>query len=284
MAGAGLIDLKRRIKSVTNTRKITKAMGLVATSRLRKIRAALNVNNKYFESVTEVTNQILSAVEPDEDNIYLNGNDSSKTLYILMSSDTGLCGGYNTNIALKLYGEIQKNDNEALVMVVGQKGISYMKKYGIETAAEYVQIGDVPTAKESRIIYEHALRLFKEGEVGEVKVVYTEFVSSIKQEIKIKKILPLEKTEMKSEGEYLIEPRGREALEEVLNVYSKSAVLNMMLNAKCCEFSSRMTAMDNASSNANDLLDSLNTKYNRIRQTAITQEITEIVSGAQAQK
>lgn len=284
MAGAGLIDLKRRIKSVTNTRKITKAMGLVATSRLRKIRAALNVNNKYFQSVTEVTNQILSAVEPDEDNIYLNGNDSSKTLYILMSSDTGLCGGYNTNIALKLYGEIQKNDNEALVMVVGQKGISYMKKYGIETAAEYVQIGDVPTAKESRIIYEHALRLFKEGEVGEVKVVYTEFVSSIKQEIKIKKILPLEKTEIKSEGEYLIEPRGREALEEVLNVYSKSAVLNMMLNAKCCEFSSRMTAMDNASSNANDLLDSLNTKYNRIRQTAITQEITEIVSGAQAQK
>ena len=284
MAGAGLIDLKRRIKSVTNTRKITKAMGLVATSRLRKIRAALDVNNKYFESVTMVTEQILSAVEPDEGNIYLKGNDSKKTLYILMSSDTGLCGGYNTNLAIKLYDEIQKSDNEALVMVVGQKGISYMKKYGIETAAEYVQNGDVPTAKESRIIYEHALRLFKEGEVGEVKVVYTEFLSSIKQEIKIKKILPLEKTEIESEGEYLIEPRGREALEEVLNVYSKSAVLNMMLNAKCCEFSSRMTAMDNASSNANELLDSLNTKYNRIRQSAITQEITEIVSGAEAQK
>lgn len=280
---AGLIDIKRRIKSVTNTRKITKAMGLVATSKLRKIRLALSVNNKYFESVEKVTNEFLASLDVENDNIYFNNNNSKKKLYIVMASDSGLCGGYNANVVQKLKAEADKMEVKPVIMVVGQRGIPYVRKYHFETIAEYVQISDMPTVKESRIIFEHALRLYKEGEVGEVNIVYTEFVSQVKQEVKTKKFLPLEQGDKKSQGEYLIEPAGSEVVENVLDVYLKAVVQNIMLHSKCSEYSSRMSAMDGASKNANDLLDALNTKFNRIRQTAITQEITEIVSGAQAQ-
>lgn len=280
---AGLIDIKRRIKSVTNTRKITKAMGLVATSKLRKIRLALNVNNKYFESVEKVTNEFLASLDVENDNIYFNNSNSKKKLYIVMASDSGLCGGYNANVVQKLKAEADKMEVKPVIMVVGQRGIPYVRKYHFETIAEYVQISDMPTVKESRIIFEHALRLYKEGEVGEVNIVYTEFVSQVKQEVKTKKFLPLEQGDKKSQGEYLIEPAGSEVVENVLDVYLKAVVQNIMLHSKCSEYSSRMSAMDGASKNANDLLDALNTKFNRIRQTAITQEITEIVSGAQAQ-
>ncbi|GKX64946.1 ATP synthase F1 subunit gamma [Inconstantimicrobium mannanitabidum] len=280
---AGLIDIKRRIKSVTNTRKITKAMGLVATSKLRKIRLALSVNNKYFESVEKVTNEFLASLDVENDNIYFNNNNSKKKLYIVMASDSGLCGGYNANVVQKLKAEADKMEVKPVIMVVGQRGIPYVRKYHFETIAEYVQISDMPTVKESRIIFEHALRLYKEGEVGEVNIVYTEFMSQVKQEVKTKKFLPLEQGDKKSQGEYLIEPAGSEVVENVLDVYLKAVVQNIMLHSKCSEYSSRMSAMDGASKNANDLLDALNTKFNRIRQTAITQEITEIVSGAQAQ-
>lgn len=282
MAGAGLIDIKRRIKSVTNTRKITKAMGLVATSKLRKIRLALEVNNRYFQSIQKVSDEFLAALEDVDRNIYFN-NSSKKKLYIVMTSDSGLCGGYNANVVQKLKANADKDNEDPLIMVVGQKGIPYVRKYGFETTAEYIQITDIPTVKESRIIFEHALRLYKEGEVGEINIVYTQFVSSVIQEVRTKKFLPLERQDKKSEGEYLIEPSGNEVIENVLDIYLKAVVQNIMLHSKCSEYSSRMSAMDGASKNANDLLDALNTKYNRIRQTSITQEITEIVSGAQAQ-
>lgn len=279
---AGLIQIKRRIKSIKNTTKITKAMGLVATSKLRKTRSQLSFNDKYFESLKDLTEGLMSSSEVNRNSIYFKGNGNKPALYILLASDTGLCGGFNGSIVN--YFMSQNSDKEnAEVMVVGQKGLAYLKRKNYETAAEYVDIPDIPTVKEAKIIYEHAIRLYKEGSVSEINVIYYKFVSPVKQELKKVKLLPIDKVEGK-QSSLIAEPSIDEVLEGTLEVYLKAYILNCMLHSKASEQSSRMTAMDGATSNANDLLEVLKTKYNRIRQSAITQEISEIVGGAEAQK
>lgn len=282
MAGAGLIQIKRRIKSINNTKKITKAMGLVATSKLRKTRKQLSFNDNYFKSLKNLTESLISSIEEDDNSIYLKANNKGPALYILMASDTGLCGGFNGNI-VNYFMDQTINAENAEVMAVGQKGLSYLKRYNHGTLAEYVDIPDIPTVKEAKIIYEHAIRLYKEGSISEINVIYAEFISPVKQNLKKVKLLPIDKIE--GEKTNLIpEPNIEEVIEGTLDIYLKSYILNCMLNSKASEQSARMTAMDGATNNASDLLDALNTKYNRIRQTAITQEISEIVGGAEAQK
>ncbi|GIM29679.1 ATP synthase gamma chain [Clostridium polyendosporum] len=280
---AGLIEIKRRIKSVTNTKKITKAMGLVATSKLRKTRIELDKNNNYYDSIKKVADELLKVIE-DNDSIFFKGNKSDKKLYIVVSSDSGLCGGFNGNLALNLNEKVEGNKADTLVMIVGQKGIPYIRKYGFDTVAEYVQIPDIPTVKEAKVISEHAVKLYKDDEVGEVNIVYTHFYSPIKQVVTIDKLLPLDRTQNFGRADILIEPKGKEAVENILEVFFRGKIFNSMIHSKVSEQSSRMQAMDGATKNANDLLDSLNIRYNRIRQTAITQEISEIVGGAEAQK
>lgn len=282
MAGAGLIQIKRRIKSITNTKKITKAMGLVATSKLRKTRKQLSFNDKYFNSLKDLTESLISSIEEDDNSIYFKANNQGPALYILIASDTGLCGGFNGNI-VNYFMNQSVNAENAEVMVVGQKGLSYLKRYNQSTLAEYVDIPDVPTVKEAKIIYEHAIRLYKEGSISEINVIYAEFISPVKQNMKKAKLLPMDKIEGKK-ANIIAEPNIEEVVEGTLDIYLKSYILNCMLNSKASEQSARMTAMDGATNNASDLLDALNTKYNRIRQTAITQEISEIVGGAEAQK
>ncbi|WP_286909116.1 ATP synthase F1 subunit gamma [Clostridium sp. UBA1652] len=282
MAGAGLIQIKRRIKSITNTKKITKAMGLVATSKLRKTRKQLSFNDKYFNSLKDLTESLISSIEEDDNSIYFKANNQGPALYILIASDTGLCGGFNGNI-VNYFMTQSVNAENAEVMVVGQKGLSYLKRYNQSTLAEYVDIPDVPTIKEAKIIYEHAIRLYKEGSISEINVIYAEFISPVKQNLKKVKLLPMDKIEGKK-ANIIAEPNIEEVVEGTLDIYLKSYILNCMLNSKASEQSARMTAMDGATNNASDLLDALNTKYNRIRQTAITQEISEIVGGAEAQK
>lgn len=282
MAGAGLIQIKRRIKSITNTKKITKAMGLVATSKLRKTRKQLSFNDKYFNSLKDLTESLISSIEEDDNSIYFKANNQGPALYILIASDTGLCGGFNGNI-VNYFMTQSVNAENAEVMVVGQKGLSYLKRYNQSTLAEYVDIPDVPTVKEAKIIYEHAIRLYKEGSISEINVIYAEFISPVKQNMKKAKLLPMNKIEGKK-ANIIAEPNIEEVVEGTLDIYLKSYILNCMLNSKASEQSARMTAMDGATNNASDLLDALNTKYNRIRQTAITQEISEIVGGAEAQK
>lgn len=286
MAGAGLLDIKRRIKSVTNTKKITKAMGLVATSKLRKARMELETNNRYFNSIQKVADELIKSIDDDNNSIYIKGNKSAKKLYIVLTSDSGLCGGFNHGVASQLNEVAGFDTLNNVVMVVGQKGISYVKKYGFETIAEYVQISDIPTVKEAKTVVEHALRLYKDSEVGEVNVVYTHFYSPVRQLVTVDKLLPIDRNEDKDakRNDFLIEPNSSSIVENTFDIYFRGKLLNSLLHSKASEQNSRMQAMDGATKNANDLLDAYNIKYNRIRQGAITQEITEIVSGASAQK
>ncbi|MDD6795557.1 MAG: ATP synthase F1 subunit gamma [Clostridiaceae bacterium] len=282
MGAAGLIEIKRRIKSVQSTRKITNAMGLVATSKLRKCRRELNSNGEYFEAAEKIVRS-LANVETEIESPYFAKNKSDKKLYIVITSDSGLCAGYNNSVVSYLQ-EITKDDmDNTCVITVGNKGVPVVRRDGYEIVAEYVDIPEIPTVKEIKVIIGKALRLYNAGEVSEVNVVYTEFISPVRQKVKSECLLPIEKLEGGA-ADPIIEPDYNTVLADSLEVYLKGKLRSLMLSSKCSEESARMTAMDGATSNANDILSDLNLRYNRIRQAMITQEITEIVSGADAQK
>ncbi|WP_373897950.1 ATP synthase F1 subunit gamma [Haloimpatiens sp. FM7315] len=285
MAGAGLISIKRRIKSITNTRKITRAMNVVATSKLRKCRNKLDLHSTYYNSLLEIMSKVVSS---EENNIYVAGNKSEAKLYIVLTSDSGLCGGFNGEAVSTTVSEIQTDKNNNFLIIVGQKGRASLRRYGLETVAEYVDIPDVPTSKEATILCSDILKMFNEGKVGEVNIIYHKFISTIKREITVKTILPLgnelKSDEINAVDKFYFEPSANSIFEGTLKSYLTQTILNCMINSKCSEQSSRSEAMSSATSNANDLLDKLTLKYNRIRQSIITQEISEIVGGAEAQK
>ncbi|EJP6473459.1 F0F1 ATP synthase subunit gamma [Clostridium sporogenes] len=285
MAGAGLIGIKRRIKSVTNIRKITKAMGLVATAKLRKSRVNLEIGKQYYNEYKIVLQDVINSVE--DRNVYIDGNGSSKKLYVIFTSDSGLCGGFNVSIVKNIADEIKKDKENSLVIAIGQKGRMYLRKLGIETLSEYVDIPDVPTIKEASTIAKNIIKLYSNKEVGEIFVVYSQFYSPVKQQVLVNKILPFAKEDKKDtkDDKYIeFNPPVADLIDEILENYLKASILNCFYNSKASENGSRMTAMNGATDNANDLLDDLNLQFNRIRQSAITQEISEIVGGAEAQR
>ena len=282
MGAAGLIEIKRRLKSVESTRKITKAMGLVATSKLRKVRNELANNEKYNELCKDIVDVVVSNLPEGYESIYCTERKGDK-LYIVLTSDTGLCGGYNNNVIAYLKEVLDNESGTEKIVLVGSKGLSYMSKYGLNTFNEYVSIPDIPTIAEINKIYNEAIYLYKQGEISEVNIVYTKFISPMKQEPILIKMLPFEVNSSKKE-DYLIEPDFEEVLNNSIDTYLKSQLQNCMLHAKASEQSARMTAMDGATENASDIINNLNIKYNRIRQSVITQEISEIVGGAEAQK
>jgi len=281
MGAAGLVDIKRRIKSVQSTKKITNAMGLIATSKLRKCRKELVANEEYLISAEKIIKS-LASVQADFTNPYFTKNSSDKKVYIIITSDSGLCAGYNNNVVSYLQELIVEDRANTSVITVGAKGVPYVRRAGLDTTAEYVEIPDIPTAKEVKVIIGKALSLYKQEIVSEVHVVYTKFISPVKQEVREELLLPISKLE-ETEAEQIFEPDFETVLEDSLEVYLKGKLRSILLSSKCSEQSSRMNAMNGATSNANDIISDLNLKYNRIRQAAITQEISEIVGGANAQ-
>ncbi|GAA0116848.1 ATP synthase F1 subunit gamma [Clostridium senegalense] len=282
MGAAGLVEIKRRIKSINNTKKITKALGLVSTSKLRKVREKLSSNNDYFKQCEDVFAEVVNSYE--EENIYTKSNKSSKKLYIVLTSDMGLCGSFNSSM-ISHVAEITRNDREnALILMVGEKGRSFAKRYKLETMAEYVEVGDLPTTKEASTVYNDAFEMFRKGEVSEVNIVYAKFISQLKKQIEVEQLLPIDKSKFSNiESKAEFENESDILFDNVVNLYFTSKILNSMIHAKCSEQSYRMEAMEGATKNSDDLLEKLNLKYNRIRQSAITQEISEIVGGAEAQ-
>ena len=283
MGAAGLLDIKKRIKSVENTKKITNAKALVATSKLRKTKKELVVNNKFTESMEPIVRNIATTASEDGDNIYFDGNNNENKLYVVMTSDAGLCGGFNGGVVSYLQTLVGDKKKNSKIIVVGNRGIGYVKRAKLDTVGEYVDISDLPTVRDAKVIFDKALQMFIDGEVSEVNVVYSKFISTVRQEPSVDRILPIEKIEGKI-NRSLIEPNVEIVLEDAINIYLNGKIRGILLHSKCSEQSASMTAMDGATKNANDLLSALKLKYNRIRQGAITQEISEIVGGAAAQK
>ncbi|KMT22779.1 ATP synthase F1 subunit gamma [Clostridium cylindrosporum] len=279
MAGAGLLDLKRRIKSVTSTRKITKAMGLVATAKFRKIRERAEGTTPYFEKFESAVKGIALSSEVASSK-YFNAVEGKKDIYIVIGSDSGLCGGYNTNIFSETVRAVE-GKNVSLI-TVGQKARTFFSLRNFDTMAEYVELGPTPSYKDCVEIIRPAIKAFEQGEASNVYVVYTKFHSPVKQTVEFLKVLPMEKEEGAKGSEAIFEPSAAEIFDYIVPKYINTTMFYAVVNAIASEYSSRMSAMDNATKNADELIDKLKLQFNRARQSSITQEITEIVGGAEA--
>lgn len=259
-------------------------MGLVATSKLRKCRRILKEGMEYVDvSRSSIQSLANIAKESEGNDIFFDGNKSENKLYIVITSDSGLCAGYNGNTITYLESIIEDFKDKAKIILVGSKGMSHMKKLGLSTIAEYVDIKDIPSIKDVKIIYQKALKLFLDEEVSEVNVVYTNFGSPVKQTVTSEKLLPISEVSLDNK-EVAVEPSIEAVFKNSIDGYLKGKLRMLMLSSRCSEESARMNSMDGATSNADDILRSLNLQYNRIRQAMITQEISEIVGGASAQK
>jgi F-type H+-transporting ATPase subunit gamma len=281
----GMREIKRQIKSVQNTKQITKAMEMVAASKLRRAQVAAQSSRPYTEKMKEVIANI--AASNGLKHPMLLTREVKKTAYLIITSDRGLAGGYNSNILRKLMITIRTNhhsQDEYAVFVIGRKGRDFFKKRGIAIAEEVVGLNDSPKFSEIKSIANSVVNKFEVGTYDEVFIVYNEFQSAISQLPVIKKLLPLEPVESSTNSSsYEYEPSPEGVLKELLPRYAETLIYSSVLESKASEFGARMTAMGSATKNATKMISKLTLVYNRARQATITQEISEIVAGANAQ-
>lgn len=288
MPAAGLLVIKRRISSVKSTQKITKAMALVATAKVKKARNKLADNNSYFEKLEMMKKDMFMFKEDFKDNEFIQPNGSDKKLYVVFTSNSGFCGGFNGGGAIYLNEKYATKEEKSKIAtyVLGSKGVSYLNKYKIDVVQTDDSIhGDIDI-KTARRIVGKLMNMYLNKEFGEISFIYTKFKSPVEQELVEVPVLPfsVEGTEEKDINIFNREMHSDELIESFIYRYIEGLLINATYSAMASEENARMQAMDGATRNAGDIIDNLNTKYNRIRQAAITQEISEIVGGAESQK
>ena len=285
MAGVSLPSLKRRLKTVTNTRKITKAMALVSSSKYQKARVALYKNEKHFKALFDIVTEVVNNAG-DIDSIFFENDNRNKKLYIMLNSDRGLVGSYNNSLVAKVLEMMSQEKELPYIITTGKKGFGALKKIIMEDKSELLSLSDVPSFNEIDEMFEHIFGLYKSGYVNEVHVIYIKYITPLKNELTVEKLLPFEKMEvsqaMEMHSEFEFIPSAEEMVDQVFTMYLKEKLYNVILNAKTAEQSVRMSSMNSATKNADELIADLNKTYNRLRQSAITQEISEIVGGAEA--
>lgn len=284
---ANMKEIHSRMESVKDIKKITNAMYLISSSKLKKARKRLLATEPYFEKLQSTINDILIRA-PHIHQVYFERREQIKPSdrkrgYIVITADKGLAGAYNHNVIKLAEEELAKGENNFLY-VVGQVGRMYFTRKNIKIDAEFLYTAQNPSMYRSREIAETILKLFEEGQLDEVYIVYTEMVSPMKAEPKILQILPLErkKFERREKGyqHASFYPSPAQVMEYLVPNYVKGIIFGVLVEAYSSEQSSRMIAMEAATNSAKDMLKELDLLYNRARQSAITQEITEIVSGA----
>jgi len=291
MAGAGVREFKRRIRSVKNTQQITKAMEMVAAAKLRRAQESAEASRPYTE-VLQGTLARLAAVSFDVRHPLLDKReDVRKVGYIVVTADRGLCGAYNTNIIRAAEQSIQEDDRnlETGIIAVGRKTRDFYRKRG-NIDAEFINLGDNVSYADAREVAQYVMNAYENGELDEVYLVYARFVNALRQIPTVTKLLPLETPEEDTSSEstrvidYLYEPSAEEILLTLLPKYVGSQIYHAMLEGKASEHGARMTAMGNATENAGEIIDNLELAMNKARQAAITDEILDIVGGAEALK
>ena len=282
----GLQATKRRIRSVTSTKKITKAMELVATSKLKKTKNRFEEVKAYTEEIMNMVGSIMSK-KIDTTCDYFKANDSDKTLYIVVTSSLGLCGGYNANVYKTVLTEVPTENS--LLVVLGSKGCSFFKNRGYEIIEGYPEDSTGDEYEVARKVSRIALSKFTTKAVGKIKLVYTRYVNSVTFQPLIVDLLPVTKpvmletsSENKVHKDTLFEPDATTILNTLIPMYFESSLYGKFVECHVSEQASRRMAMENASDNADEIIEQLQLQYNKARQSAITQEITEVVAGADA--
>ena len=281
MAGVSTKEIKNRIRSMESTKQITKAMEMVAASKLRRAQTQVQNSRPYFEILYSTINDIVDSNQ-DLSSPYLTPRVSQKAVYVVIAGDRGLAGGYNSNILKLAYSEME--GKEAVVLPVGKKAVDFFKSRGVELLtesyreAEDVSVGDCFTIAKS------LCKEYKAGRIGQIHVAYTNFVSVLSQTPATLRLLPLLRQKTAREGkvnsDILYEPGSVEVFDAIVPEYLGGILYGALCESRAAEQAARRTAMDSATQNAEEMIGDLSLKFNRARQAAITQEITEIVAGA----
>ncbi|MCE4049688.1 MULTISPECIES: ATP synthase F1 subunit gamma [Bacillaceae] len=283
---ASLRDIKSRINSTKKTSQITKAMQMVSAAKMNKAEANAKSFVPYMEKIEEVT-QSVAAGSKGSSHPMLVARPVKKTGYIIITSDRGLAGAYNSNVLRKLNQIVQakhQSKDEYAVIAIGKVGRDFLVKQGTNVILDIVGIADQPDFLDIKDITNKSVGMFSDGTFDEVHIIYSHYVSAIQQDVMEKKILPLTDIGNNSAAltSYEFEPSAEEILDVLLPQYAESLIYGALLDSKASEHSARMTAMKNSTDNAKEIINDLSLVYNRARQAAITQEITEIVGGAAA--
>lgn len=290
-------ELRRRIKSVKNTSQITKAMEMVAATKMRRAQNQALAGRPYSENLNFSLSQLSTKISPDEAHPLLKENGSSVIGVILLTTDKALCGALNTNVlralssllsSLSSRGARNEGSRDLVFFTIGKKGRSFIARTGKNLEADFDNL-DVITFDQARHIGKLAKDLFLSKRVGEVYLVYPHFVSTLRQEPKIVKLLPIRESDLAIReidqtvsGEFLFEPNSDDLLDFILNHVIETKIYQALLETKASEHSARMIAMQNATNNAKDLVEDLQLTYNQTRQQAITTELLEITTAQAA--
>ncbi len=278
-------EIKRRIKGIGSTRQITKAMELVSSTKARKRRIKLEKTRPYYNTVLKSIQDLLANV--DVNHPLLQERQVKKSLYITMNADRGLAGGYNSNINRLVNNKFKDDKDSISLITVGTKSRDFFKSRDYHVIESFVGISEEPKYTDAKEIAKIAMDLYIKGEVDEINVVFTDFISTISYKPTILKLLPSEKIKKEDNRPKAIvdfEPSPEEVLEYLIPKYIESSIYGALIEASTSEQSARRAAMSAATDNANDIIDELNMVYNRARQSAITIELSEIVAGAEALK
>ena len=282
---ASMRDIKRRKTSIQGTQQITKAMKLVSTVKLQRAKANAERTKVYFDCMYETVNSILARVGHLEHR-YLNAGASQKKAVIVITSNRGLAGGYNSNITKLITRHASWQKEDLYIYSLGNKGRDTLARNGYTIRENLPEIIDSPSYAEAMGLSARLLKSFEEGEIGEIYLAYTSFKNTVSHEPKLIKLLPVAAGEFepgdKPEAVMDFEPEDVEALDMLIPKYITSLIYGAMMEAVASENGARMQAMDNATSNAEEMISDLALKYNRARQGSITQELTEIIAGAEA--
>lgn len=280
-------DIENRIKSVEGTKQITKAMKLVSTVKLQKAKSQAEMTRPYFEKTKETIGSILSTTD-NMDVPFMAERDVKKKGYLVITSDRGLAGSYNLNVCKLVLNETDKDDS--VIIPVGRKTRDFFNRFGYDIMKAYVGYTERPSFRQAKQIGEDLLGLYEEGKVDEIYVAYTEFKSTINHEPQLIKLFPINPEDFKGLGnenateKMTYEPSPEFVLGQIIPKYVESVIYGALVESSASEQGARMTAMDSATSNADDMIEKLTLDKNRARQGAITQELSEIVGGAEALK
>ncbi len=283
-------ELKRRMRSIESTEHITNAMRLVSASKYKKAKNAFDKTSAQIREISQTMEKVMAAaanmIGEEENPGGEDEKEKSKTLIIAITGNRGLCGGFNANVIKQVVSAAEeKSQQEIEIYAIGSRGRDYFEHNGYEIVGECSEAPEKITFAEAREIARPLIEKFQRGEVSEIFLVHTAYINSLKQEPVVKKLLPLAENEFDPEAretEFTQEPQ--EILDYMVPKYFELVLFEAVTESAACEYAARRSAMESATDNANEILSKLSLTYNRVRQAAITNELIEIVSGAESQK
>ncbi len=289
---ASLKEIRAKVASIKSTQKITRAMQMVAASKMRRAQERMQLGRPYADSMRRVVSHLVKA-SPDYKHPYLVPRAVNRVGYIVVSSDRGLAGGLNINLFKKLMQHVKQQKSQSVetrFAVIGQKGVSFFKTFGGTVIAAETHYGDNPSFEQLSVPVQVMLDAYNRGEIDEIYMVYNEFVNAMTQNPSVQRLVPIAAESLVDETmanreyswDYIYEPTTKELLDGLMGRYVESIVYQGVVENIASEQSARMVAMKAATDNAGNLINELQLVYNKLRQAAITREISEIVGGAAA--